>query len=76
MPGYRHYFNMLERNYLRNCVVSLKDAKISMRIFIKDPVNIKGTDTRQSPKAMGCISLVLISNTLLDLHLNLELSAD
>ena len=50
MPGYKKYFRALEKNQIRNCQVTVDDAKISMHIFGRDPASIKGKATRQRPK--------------------------
>ena len=49
MPGYRKYFRTLEKNQIRNCTVTIDDAKVSMHIFGREPASIKGKATRKKP---------------------------
>ena len=76
MPGYNKYFNKLEKNHIKNCVVTIDNAKISMHIFGREPESIKGKTTRKMPKAIGATPLVEILETILDLHPSLVLPMD
>ena len=76
MPGYKKYFKILEKNHIKNCVVTIDNAKISMHIFGRDPVSIKVKPTRKRPKAIRATPLVEIPETILDLHPSLVLSMD
>ena len=76
MPGYKKYFRALEKNQIRNCQVTVDDAKISMHIFGREPASIKGKATRQRPKAIGAMPLVEIPGTILDLHPSTAISMD
>ena len=76
MPGYKKYFRILEKNQIRNCRVTIDDAKVSMHIFGREPASIKGKATRQRPQAIGAIQMVEIPSTILDLHPTVMLSMD
>ena len=75
ISGYRH-FKILEKNNIRKCMVTLKNAEISRHIFGEKLTIIKGKATRQSPNEIWSIPLVLITETILDLHSPLELLID
>ena len=76
MPGYQQYFQILEKRQIRNCKVTIDDAKVSMHIFGREPVSIKGKATRRKPQVIGAMRLVEISATILDLHPTVTLSMD
>ena len=76
MPGYKKYFRALEKNQIRNCQVTVDDAKVSMHIFGREPASIKDKATRQRPKAIGAMPLVEIPETILDLHPSTAISMD
>ena len=73
MSGYKNYFKTLEKNYIKNCVVTIDYAKISMHIFGREPASIKGETTRKRTKAIGATPLVEIPETILNLHPSLAL---
>ena len=76
MPGYKKYFRTLEKKQIRNCRVTIDNAKISIRIFGREPVSIKGKATRKKPQAIGTMPLVEIPATILDLRPTVTLSMD
>ena len=76
MPGYKKYFRTLEKNQIRNCRVTIDDAKVSMHIFGREPASIKGKATRKKPQAIGAMPLVEIPATIMDLHPTVILSMD
>ena len=45
-PGYRKYFKILERDYLRNCLITVDDSKRSLHIYGPDASQIKLSMTR------------------------------
>ena len=46
MPGYRRIFKALERNYIKNCPVTLDDAKRALHIYGPDAAHMQGKATR------------------------------
>ena len=75
-PGYQKYFQLLEKQYFRNCPLTVDDAKRALHIYGPDVESLKGKTTRRTPQAIEDIARVSISDTLKDLHPHVNLSAD
>ena len=76
IPGYIHYFRILEIHYIINCKVSIDDTKISVHFFGQESVSIKGKLTRKALTFPGNVQLVPIPENILNLHLTVILSID
>lgn len=76
MLRYIRHFKVLEYIYIRNCVVTIDDAKIIVQFFGREPVSIKWKSARRTPKDIEVMTLVDILDTVIDLHPTLDLVID
>ena len=54
MPGYRKFFQALKYNHIKNCPLTVEDARRAIQIYGPDIAHLKGKGTR--PKA-GAIEI-------------------
>ena len=46
MPGYRIFFQALEHNHIKNCPLTVEDARRAIKIYGPDIAHLKGKGTR------------------------------
>ena len=74
--GYNKYFKLLEMQYFRNCPITVDDAQRVLHIYGPDIEGIKGKKVRRRPNTINEMVCVSIPDTIKELYLNINLSAD
>ena len=75
-PSQRDFVEMIRSGSLKDCPVTVDDAKIAVKIYKKDIGALKGKTTRRPTPHVPSTSIIPIPKKLLSLHKNVTLCAD
>ena len=75
-PSYQTYTYMLENNFIRDCPVTVLDAKRAVAIYGKDVGSLKGKTKRLRPKHTTNVNLTPLPDFILKWHINVTLCID
>ena len=76
MPGYRKFFKALTHNHIRDCPITIDDAKRALHIYGPDPAHLKGKTTRRKPAAIPITDLVPLPEDVVSTQKFVNLSVD
>ena len=68
LPGYKSFFKALESNAIRDCPITVDDAKRYLHIYGPEVAKLKGSTTRKKPSKIGEYLPVQIPKTIMDHH--------
>ena len=75
-PSQRDFVEMIRSGSLKDCPVTVDDAKIAVKIYGQDIGALKGKTTRRPTPHVPSTSIIPIPKKLLSLHKNVTLCAD
>ena len=65
MPGYKKFFRALTENHIKDCPITIDDAKRALHIYGPDVSHLKGKTTRRRPEPIPITDLVPIPEDVL-----------
>ena len=76
MPGYKKFFSDLENNRIRDCELSVDDAKRCLNVYGKEIAKLKGSKTRKKSSKIKAMEMEPLPKTLVDTHSTDMISMD
>ena len=76
MPGYRKFFQMIKHNHIKNCPLTLDDARRALKIYGPDIAHLKGKGTRPKAGRIEIRGLTPLPQEVLDNQRYVNLSMD
>ena len=68
MVGYEKFFKILEKHMIRDCPVTLDNAKRCLIIYGKELAKVKGVTTRVRPVKVQIMKNIPIPKMIMDNH--------
>ena len=76
MPGYKKFFHALEYNQIKNCPITVDDAKRCLHIYGPVIAHLQGKTTRRKANAIPITNLIDIPREVVKAQQFVNLSAD
>ena len=76
MPGYNKFFKALEHNHIKNCPLTVEDAKRAVKIYGPDIAHLKGKGTRPKAGRIAIRGLTPLPRDIIDNQKYVNISID
>ena len=75
-PWYSKFIKMIQDNYIRNCPVTVDDAKRAVIIYGRDIIKMKASSVRKKPQRLGVMAPLSIPDEVWEHHQTEMLNVD
>ena len=75
-PGYKVFYDTLQKGLIRNCAITVQDAKNAFQIYGPDEGALMGKTTRETPKRVDTNALYQIPIEFMETHKHVTLAVD
>ena len=75
-PGYKAFFDMLQKGLIRNCNVKMEDARNTFQIYGPDEGALQGKTVRTTPNKVDAKSLFQLPKDIYDKYKFITIAID